>query len=102
MKRFTRQFIRPHTEVEFYAPQQSFLDHIQEIAIDTGLCTKFREASFLDDSKLVIQYVSEWVDSVDLNDVTNDAEWMAEQARELEYNTACEIVCISRTMEENL
>jgi len=46
--------------------------------------------------------VSEWVDSVDLNDVTNDAEWMAEQARELEYNTACEIVCISRTMEENL
>ena len=100
MKRFTRQFIRPHTDVDFYSPRQAFLDQIQTVGIDSGLCTKFREASFLDDSELVIQYVSEWADSVDLEEIASHDWWTEETARELEYNAACEIVCISRSMED--
>jgi len=100
MKRYTRVFIRPHNEVEFYTPQASFMSHIQSTYIDTGKCTKFREATWKDEDQLVIQLVSEWSDDMTIEQAEGDAVWSAERDRELEYNTACEIICLERTFEE--
>lgn len=99
MKRFTRVFLRPHNEVDFYQPQESFLNHIKATYIDTGKCTKWRETSFKDANGLTIQYISEWTDDIDLSIATEDPVWAAERAREEEYNTACEIVCLEKTFE---
>lgn len=98
MKKFTRIFIRPHTEVEFYQPRQSFLDHMQATYIDTGKCTKFREVNYKDDNKLVIEYISEWTDDSDLNWATTDSVWAAESALELEWNAACEILLLDKQL----
>lgn len=99
MKRFTRVFIRPHTEVDFYKPSDAFLQHIQDAYISTGKCTKFREATFKDQGKLVLELVSEWSDEILEDIVENDKMWANVIAEELEYNMACEIVLAHKDFE---
>jgi hypothetical protein len=99
MKRFTRVFIRPHTEVDFYKPSDTFLQHIQDTYIATGKCTKFREATFKDQGKLVLELVSEWDDEISESIADNDPVWAANYAIELEYNTACEIILAHKELE---
>jgi hypothetical protein len=96
MKRFTRIFIRPHTEVDFYQPRQEFLDFINETYIKTGKCIKFREASYKDANQLVLELTSEWIDDVNNEIELTKDEWIIESRRELEYNETCEIILIEK------
>jgi len=96
MKTFTRTFMRPHTEAEWYTPSATFLAWIQENYIDTGICTKFREATFADSSKLVTTLTSSWSDDVDVANIASQAEWANELALEIEHNTAWEIILLNK------
>lgn len=105
MKRLTRTFVRPHTEIPFYVPRQEFVDHVTTTYVDTGKCTKFREKSYLDDDALVLQLVSEWDESMcEENTIeelfANDSMWNEERALEDEWNVACEIVCITKEITD--
>lgn len=105
MKRLTRTFVRPHTEIPFYVPRQEFMDHIQSTYVDPGKCTKFREKTYLDDDNLVMTLVSEWdetkcVESSIEELFENDVLWGAERDLESEWNIACEIVCITKELSD--
>lgn len=96
MKTYTRTFMRPHTEAEWYTPSATFLAWIQENYIDTGLCTKFREATFADFSKLVTTLTSSWSDDADLASIVSRSEWADELALEIEHNTGWEIILLDK------
>jgi len=102
---FRRRFIRPHTDVEFYAVSDEFRAHMQSTYIDTGMCSKFREKTFVDSSKLILQIESVWDDTIEAVDVSkltdladHDPLWAAENAKEIEYNAACEIVLVHKEL----
>ena len=96
MKTFTRTFMRPHTEAEWYTPSATFLAWVRETYIDTGLCTKFREATFADSSKLIITLESSWSDDADLVSIQSRSELANELALEIEHNTAWEIILLNK------
>ena len=96
MKTFTRTFMRPHSEAEWYKPSAKFSAWIQKNYIDTGLCTKFREATFVDSNKLVMTLESQWSDDADLVSIHDQPEWTNELALEIEHNIAWEIVLLNK------
>lgn len=105
MKRLTRTFVRPHNDIPFYVARQEFIDHVQTTYIDSGKCTKFREETYLDEDNLVLTLVSEWDETkCEENTVeelfANDSVWQAERDLEQEWNDACEIVCITKEIED--
>lgn len=101
MKSFTRVFIRPHNEVDFYQPSKEFLDHIQKEYIDTGKCLKFREATFKDENELILKLTSEWANGVDFSEImNNDTSWKEEVKKELDYNKSCEIILLDKKFNE--
>jgi hypothetical protein len=91
MKTFTRTFLRPYEDAEWYVPSAAFLAWIQENYIDTGLCTKFREATYSDTNKLVMTLESIWSDDADLSTISQRPEWLDELVLEIEHNTAWQI-----------
>ena len=99
MIRFTRIFIRPHADIDFYNPGDDFLKHVKETYIDTGMCTKFREKSFKDSGNLVLELVSEWSADIDETITENDDIWAKEIVKENEYNQACEIILAHKDLE---
>jgi hypothetical protein len=96
MKIFTRTFLRPHIDAEWYTPTAAFRARIQENYIDTGLCTKFREATYSDTNKLVMTLESNWSDEADLPNILQRPEWAAELALEIDHNIAWEIVLLNK------
>ena len=98
MKSYTRTFMRPHTEAEWYKPSATFLAWIQENYIDTGICTKFREMTYTDSSKLVMVLESNWNDDTDVANIASQAEWANELALEIEHNTAWEIILLNKDL----
>lgn len=89
MRKYTRTFMRPHTEAEWYTPTAAFTAWVKENYIDTGMCTQFRKIT--DSNKLVMVLESEWNDAVDLVNIASQAEWFDELELEIEHNTAWEI-----------
>lgn len=89
--------MRPHTEAEWYTPTAAFTAWMQESYIDTGMCTKFREMTYNDSSKLVMTLESEWADDVDVITIVAQPEWAKELALEIEHNTGWEIVLLDKT-----
>ena len=98
MKTYTRTFMRPHTEADWYNPSAAFSAWIQENYIDTGICTKFREATFADSSKLVMTLASSWSDDADLVSIHSRSEWADELALEIEHNDAWEIILLNKDL----
>jgi len=98
MIKFTRTFMRPHTEAEWYTPSAAFSAWIQENYINTGLCTKFREMTYADSSKLVMTLESNWSDDTDLASIASQSEWADELALEIEHNTAWEIILLNKDL----
>lgn len=98
MKKFTRIFIRPHTEVDFYQPSKEFLDHMQTTYIDTGKCLKLRERSYKDANELVLELISEWTDESDPNWAITDSVWAEELEKEIQYNKDCEILLLDKSL----
>jgi hypothetical protein len=96
MKTFTRTFLRPHTDAEWYTPTATFRAWIQENYIDTGLCTKFREATYSDTNKLVMTLESAWSDDADLLNILQQPEWAVELALEIEHNISWEIILLNK------
>jgi hypothetical protein len=96
MKIFTRTFLRPHTDAEWYTPRESFRAWVQENYIDTGLCIKFREVTYSDTNKLVMTLESQWSDDADLVSIYNQPEWAEELALEIEHHTVWEITLLNK------
>lgn len=96
---FTRSFIRPHKEVEFYNMTDAFKAHIQRTYIDTGVCIRFRDVSYESVHRSIIIIESEWDTAHTLfhsDLVASDPLWMAENVLELEYNAATEITLLHK------
>jgi hypothetical protein len=91
MKTYTRTFLRPHTDAEWYTPSATFRAWVQENYIDTGLCIKFRELTYSDTNKLVMTLESSWSDDADLVSIHSRPKWAEELALEMDHNNAWEI-----------
>ena len=90
---FTKKFVRPSTDTDWYTPSAEFMSHIQTTYIDTGKCIRFREKT-LDETGCVITILSEWVDGTDIDAVMADPIWVTEKDREIAWNEGSEILLL--------
>lgn len=90
---FTKKFVRPSVDVDWYTPSEEFMSHVQTTYIDTGKCIRFREKS-LDETGCVITILSEWADDIDINAVLSDPVWEAEKDKEVSWNEGSEILML--------
>lgn len=94
---FTRVFVRPTTEYDWYQSSDDFKKTIQEKYIDTGLCLKFRERTYNDDSKLVVTETTEWSDDADLKIIRQDPIWLDDMAYMNAYYDYVGIILLEKT-----
>ena len=100
--RYSKTFMRPHTEADWYTPTDEFKAWIQTNYIDTNLCSEWRTMTYTDSSNLVMKITSVYADDagVDLEAEMAKQEFVDNLAVEKEWNEAWEIVCLSHGVEE--
>ncbi len=100
--KYSKTFMRPHTDAEWYTPSDEFKAWIKTNYIDTGLCTEWRAMEYTDSSELVMKITSTFVDDsgIDLEAEVLKQEWVDNLTSEKEWNEAWEIVCLSHGVED--
>ena len=90
---FSKKFVLPSVEVDWYEPSADFLAYVKEKWIDTGICTSFRTKT-LDETQCILTITSEWDDSHDLDTILKDPKWEEEKDKEVAWNEGCEILLL--------
>ena len=99
---YSKTFMRPHTDAEWYTPSDEFKAWSKSDYLDTGKCLSWRVMEYTDSSQLVMKIKSTWADDkgLDLEEEMAKDQWQNNLTAEKEWNEAWEIVCLNHGLEE--
>ena len=100
--KYSKTFMRPHTDAEWYTPSDEFKAWVKKTYIDTGLLTEWRKREYTDSSELVMKETSTYVDGLgtDLEAEVLKQPWVDNLKAEKAWNEAWEIVCLNHGVED--
>ena len=98
--KYTRAYLRPDLDTQFYVTPQELIDFIKEKYVDTGLCLSFREETAIDDTGLVIEVISLWADQESSNQCKNEPLIQDDNLQRIEYNKSKRIGLVYITEDE--
>lgn len=100
--KYSKTFMRPHTDAEWYTPSAEFMAWVKENYIDTGLLFEWRVREYTDSSELVMKETSTYADDkgIDLEQEVLKQPWVDNLTAEKAWNEAWEIVCLNHGVED--
>jgi hypothetical protein len=92
--KYIRAYMREDNSINFYEDSEDFLFYIKEKYMKSKFCLKFREINYIDENKLVAEFISEWQSEEESNICSLDQRVREEDLKRKKYNEENKIMLL--------